>query len=64
MSAQRSNNEVQLNRAVTVATHVRTLQVLMARVRKAAEAHAKPVVEVDLDLTAVMGAGRICSSNS
>jgi hypothetical protein len=47
-------DEFELNGTITLALQLRTFRVLLSQVRKAAEAHTKPVVEVDLDLTAVM----------
>lgn len=49
-----STDYIQLSKAVTVATQLRTLRVLLAHIRDALSRGIKPVVEIDLDLTAIM----------
>jgi hypothetical protein len=54
MIAKRIADEIELNGTVTVAVQLRTLRLLFLQVRKAFEAQTNPVIEVDVDLTAVM----------
>ncbi len=54
MNCDRNIDDIRLSEAVTVATQLRTLRVLLVHIRKAVDTKEKPVVEIDLDLTAVM----------